>query len=492
MDIRALAIRAKELLLSSDKADKIVDSAFGFDGVTVSMLLGSGRRAARSRAAIYSKWHYMAGDPIISAALRLHVTQALGGHETTGQVVFIEKRPGADAEGEKLAKAINKDLSALFNRVAYSAAFNAAAFGDSYARIYAKDRAGVLDIYTDEMVYPPLVQPFEQGNKTVGYTISTGSKFTEKLTIKQLARLKMPRLLYTAQLNVIEKSFRTAITEDDHDKLPILPAIAGGSLLDGAEESYDNLTAALTGLVGQRVLNSINETMIGVNMEGMTKEQQEAFMKSMKAMLQASKSRAEQAVKDGKPLLERLYHLMPTFGDKQLIRVDGFNSGQGGSNITTEDVFLHARMLAGALGMDLTMLGFADQLSGGLGDGGFFRVSAQAAERSRIIRTGLCNFFDSIVDIHTMSKWGFVLPDGQRPYQVNFYGSISALETENQKTQESAINTGVTLIGVMAQIREMGLPQDASKYILSKIVEMDDYAAKLLVSTMRPDAVSRQ
>lgn len=486
MDMRGLVQRARDLF-ATDTAAKINDFDYGWDGVTVSMLLGSGRRAARTRAAHYEKLHYMAGDPIISTALRLHVTQALGGHETTGQTVFIEKKSGINADGAKLADAINRDLSGLFNRVAHTSAFNAAAFGDSYARIYAKEKLGVLDLYTDEMVYPPLVQPYEQGNKTVGYTISTGSKFTEKLTIKQLARLKMPRLLYTAQTSVMEKSMRAAMVEDDLDRLPILPALAGGSFLEGAEEPYDNLTASLTGLVGQRVLNSINESMIGVNMESMTAEQRQQFMSSLRKMLTESKARAEQAVKEGKPLLERLYHLMPTFGDKQLVRVDGFNSGIGGNNITTEDVFLHARMLAGALGIDLAMLGFADQMAGGLGEGGFFRVSAQAAERSRIIRTALCTFFDDIVDVHTLHKYGFVLPDGERPYRINFYGSISALESEKQRTKEAAYNTAATLVGVLANLQEIGLQQRPARYILSKIIELDEADAQKLVSILPAD-----
>ena len=41
--------------------------------------------------------------------------------------------------------------------------------GDSYARVYGQDKVGVTDLLCDEMVLPPLVQPFEQGSKTVGY-----------------------------------------------------------------------------------------------------------------------------------------------------------------------------------------------------------------------------------------------------------------------------------------------------------------------------------
>jgi hypothetical protein len=225
--------------------------------------------------------------------------------------------------------------------------------------------------------------------------------------------------------------------------------------------------------------------MISVNMESMTKEQREKFLKSLKTMLTTSKARAEKAVQEGKPLLERLYHIIPTFNEKQMTRIEGFNSGVGGSNITVDDVFLHARMLAGALGIDLTMLGFADQLSGGLGDGGFFRVSAQAAERSRIIRTALAKFFDDIIDIHTLHRYGFVFQDGDRPYTINFYGSISALETEQQHTRETSMNAALALVGVLQQMQQIGLPEENAEYIFAKVMQMDEDAAKSMAKGLK-------
>ena len=59
-------------------------STYDADYVGIEMLLGSGLRPARSRSAIYQKWHYMLQDGLISTILRLHVQLALGGDETTG------------------------------------------------------------------------------------------------------------------------------------------------------------------------------------------------------------------------------------------------------------------------------------------------------------------------------------------------------------------------------------------------------------------------
>lgn len=458
------------------------DGAYNYDAVSVSMLLGTGRRAARSRTDIYTKWHYMAGDPIISTALRAHVMMALGGHETSGEVVFVEALPGIESDKglSKIVEELKSHLEPIFNRVAHPIAFNAAAFGDSYARVYVKEGEGVRDLYTDEMVYPPLVQPYERGNQTMGFVVSTGRKFFERLTIKQVARMKMPRMLYTAQVRVIEKAMQANIKEDDLDELPLLPSLVGGSFLEAAEEAYDNLISTLSGLVGQRILNSIDENMIGANLEGMTVEQRKEFMASLKGMLTASKDRAAKAIKDGKPVTERTYHIMPTFSDKQMTSISQFSGASGSTSISVEDVMFHAKLLAGALGIDLSMLGFADILSGGLGDGGFFRTSAQAAEKSRIIRTALSEFFNDIVDLHTFNKYGWVFDDKDRPYKINFYGSISALEREKQSSREISMNASAALVQILSQLKDLKLGEDVNKQMMEKMMEVDGDMAEMI------------
>ncbi|WP_413243229.1 hypothetical protein, partial [Pseudomonas ogarae] len=88
----------------------------------------------------------------------------------------------------------------------------------------------------------------------------------------------------------------------------------------------------------------------------------------------------------------------------------------------------HAKKLAGTLGTDISMLGFADQLSGGLGDGGFNRTSSQGAERARMLRTSYTKTCNDTIDRHMMAKYGKCWPDSERPYTINFYGGIAALE----------------------------------------------------------------
>jgi hypothetical protein len=484
-----LGISKKRWLSSNVEPAKQITQAdtfmYGSGATTVATLLGSGRRSQKSRELIYEKLSLMESDAICSSALMLLVTNALGGHETTGQMVFIEKTPEAQTDKRLggMVDEINDDLIALFNRVAFPVAYTGSAFGDAYARIYT-NASGVVDLYTDEMIRPPLVQPFERGSRTVGYAVFIGPRNFEKLDVSQMARLKMPRVQWVPQNGVVEKSLKLAITEDDIDKLPILPSMVGGSLLSSGEESYDNMVASLMGLVGQRWMDSIDEQMVSVNLESMTSEQQKKFVESITKMLKKSKDIAEKAVKDGRPVLERIRHIIPVFNEKQVTQIGPGNGGQTGRSgtISIEDVILHARLLSGAIGVDLSLLGFADQLSGGLGDGGFFRTSAQAAERARVIRSALTDFFNQIVDIHTLKRYGVVFPANQRPWAINFYGSISALEAEKQRTKVDGANAALVLIQAIQMFKEAGANKEMMESLLSNEMLLDEEQAKLFAA----------
>lgn len=463
---------------------------YGAGMTTVASLMSSGNRQARTRQSIYDQWSMMEGDPIVSTALGLLVTAALGGHETTGDTVFLEKRAQyTDCDKMKqLVDEVNADLLPLFNRIAFTSAYLGATFGDAYGRIYSDD-TGVVDVYIGELVRPPLVQPFERGSRTVGYTVSVGDKNFQRLDKTQMARLKMPRTQWVPQHGVFEKSLKIALEEDDINQLPLMPAMAGGSLLYPAEDPYNNLAASLLGLVGQRWMDSIDEQMLTVNLNDMSKDHQERFVKSITQMLQKSKQVAEDAVKGGKPIMEKIRHIIPVFGDKQLTAMSPANGGQSGrnGNISIEDVMLHARLLAGAIGVDLSMIGFADQMAGGLGEGGFFRSSAQVAERARSIRVALAEFFNEIADIHTLKKYGVVFPASERPWAINFHGSISALEAELQRTRSESMGVGLMLLQAMQQLHEMA-EQGASKEMLTDfltdIMALDEDQAEVYVASL--------
>lgn len=452
---------------------------YGAGPTTVATLLGTGTHLARNRQIIYEKWMKMESNPIISSAVSVLVSAALGGHETTGDVVFIEESPIVHDRPElKKVVANIAELSPLFNRIAYQMAYTGAIYGDAYARIYSKPKEGVLTLDSSELIRPQLVQPYERTGRTVGYSITVGERNFERLDVTQMARLKMPRTQWIPQFGVVEKSLKVVLEEDDIEKTPIMPSMVGGSLIYNAEEPYDNLMAALVGLVWQRWIDSIDEQYLTINLADMPIAKQEAVLNSVKQMLLRSKEIAQETLKSGRPYFDRIRHIIPISNEKQMASFTPAGNGRT-ATLTIDDVMLHARLLAGALGVDLSMIGFADQMSGGLGEGGFFRVSVQAADRARVIRSALSDFFNSVIDIHTLQRWGVVFRPEDRPWNINFYGSISALESERQRTRNDAMNAGVILVQAMQALKDMGADKRIMQEFLEQQMMLDEDQAKL-------------
>lgn len=476
-----------------DKVDAVDQAGFyNAEAMSISALLGAGKKVAQQRESIYQTYQAMQFDPIISGALRINVTSALGADQETGRMVHIEVNAKM-RDNKKMAayaQEVTDDLGEILNKHIVALAFNGVAFGDSYARIYTKQGKGVTSLCTDESVMPPLVQPYEMGDKTVVCVMAIGPKMREKLSMAQIARLKMPRFAYLPQPLAVEKAWRTKIAEDDDTQLPLMPALAGGSFLADAEEQYYRYIATLNGLVNQRILDSIDETIITGQMHGMTEAQQRLFSSNLQKIFMRSKEIYEQAIKTGQLHAGRIRHFFPTWGEKQQLIDFKSTSGTGGTgagrsaNTTIDDVLLHAKLLAGSLGIDLSMLGFADLLSGGLGDGGYLRTSVQAAERARMIRVAALECLDHIVDVHMAVKHKIRFEPGMRPWSIKFYGSIAAMESENQRTQTDATNNALLLAQLLGQIKDAGLDAKASAHLLERVAKLDAEDAKVYAEAL--------
>jgi hypothetical protein len=235
------------------------------------------------------------------------------------------------------------------------------------------------------------------------------------------------------------------------------------------------------GISGQRLIDSIDESIVTANFQDMTEPQRKAISKSLENMFATSKGYADLVLKTKRPWLTRIRHLIPVFNEKQVVQVGG-QMGARASTISVDDAMLYAKLLGGALGTDISLLGFADLLSGGLGEGGFFRVSAQSAETARHQRTALTDFIHHVISVHMLAKYGGVFDANARPYQISFYGSIAALEREKQDKQASAMNTGMQLAQALDAAKNLGMDAKKLKMFMSRVLMVDDDIAEQFAS----------
>ena len=76
-------------------------------------------------------------------------------------------------------------------------------------------------------------------------------------------------------------------------------------------------------------------------------------------------------------------------------------------------------------------------------------------------------------------KKGIKYEAGKRPWQINFYGSISALETEKQRTTADAYNAGALLAQTLSTLKDSGLDEPALAHLLTHVMKLDEADAKL-------------
>lgn len=182
---------------------------------------------------------------------------------------------------------------------------------------------------------------------------------------------------------------------------------------------------------------------------------------------------------------------MPIFGEKGALQVD---SVQGTPDINgLEDVLFHIKRLGSAIGVDPALLGFGDLLSGGLGDGGFFRVSVMAGVKASLLRRAIKNGIQRLCEIHVAYKHGKVYMPEDCPWKITFHSLSTAIEREEQETIEARANIVGGIVGSIAAIDQEYGVTDKREFIhaMWKLLRLDDDSFnKAFPAGKKPEAQS--
>lgn len=470
-----------------DELQKQFDPITGYE-------LGTGEQhAQRTRQDIYRRWQTMQTDPQIAEGLSLHVTAALGGHESTGEMIFIsphERVRGVGARAKSLRQKVEnaaKQLTPLLNRHAFGLARQAIAYGDSYARIYTSKQHGVVDLMNNERTHPPLIQSFVQGDKTVGFFVlemDNWERAIARLSPMQMLRVKMPRIEYIPQVPLTAfKEGAKLINIDQSYELPVLPDLVGGSFLYPIEQAWQDLIISMSGLNNQQIADSVKQAFLMVNMDGMPPDQRKRYAQGLTQVLQGYRDRIKEAFGGGEALYGTAYHILPTWGEKQTITPVG-DLSQRTAPLSSETLMVNMRRIAGGLGLDLSLMGWADMLTGGLGDGAAFHTSAQIMRRSMLIRTALIDAFDSLMALHFGLVYGEYFHQGQYPWRFDFYSDQSAAATEALSNRQARMNMMIMKAQALQSLKELNLSSEALQAILEQDGGLDYEASVSLASVL--------
>ncbi|OTG87874.1 hypothetical protein [Acinetobacter sp. ANC 3813] len=447
----------------------------------------------RDRKSIYTAYKVMMQDPTIHAALNLLVAAALGGHESRGEIVFINPSDEVTGEGKRaneLRNMVMKEapyLQSLLNKNVFTLCRNAIGHGDGYMRVYPKSGVGISHVICNEQLDPPLIQAYERAGRTVGFHVleinNMEIRKISELSTHQILRMKMQRTQPLPQFRMDNILTPQLLQEDDLDKVGVIPSPVGGSFLQAVEEPWTSWALNFTALNTQQIADSVNHQLLTLDMSGMPEDSRRVYKKGLQETIQKQQEKTRKALQGGKEIYETHYTLFPVYGEKQLLSPLG-NFTQRTAPMSLDLVMTHLKRGIGALGLDLSLVGWMELISGGLGDGGAFHTSAQVATLSVLIRQALTETLNQFCIMHFAYKYGVIYDEKNLPFKIEFYSDISAAATEALNNKNTRANTATLTASAIQIIKDLGMCKDANMYFLDELMGIDQIKAQTIADSI--------
>lgn len=443
------------------------------------------RRLPQERMARYAALEIMAEDPTIDSAIKLHMAHALSARSDTNQVISIES---ITDDKDPIVNDLRDSLQTRINRELNEWAYNAAVYGASYVRVYGTKGKGITNIRSDYYTHPRFIKKFEKAGQLAGFTTTYQGTSGIQNTLRLMppwsfVGFEIPHWKSVSNLEPTNVGIKPVdLSLDDYEAEALVESQEyGASLIETGYQPWLDLLDAICSLNASRRNAARLERLIGVSTGRLDPEKAAKYINLISSqILQTDKAVSTRSLRNGfvQTVINRIF---PLFGEKGRMDV---NTVQGTPDINgLEDVFFHVKRLGGALGVDPSMLGFGDFLSGGLGDGGFFRVSIMAAMKASLLRLAIQNGIQRLCEIHVAYRYNKVFLDGQQPWRIVFNSVSTALEREEQENLESRTNIASALSGIIATLDQEFSTTDRRallNFLWTHILKKDEESFKLV------------
>lgn len=427
----------------------ILGSATSSDAAQITHVL------PEDRSARYAVLRLMAKDPTIDSAIKMHIANALSARTDSGESVFISPAEGAGQD--KIVDDLRATLMPFIKKDLNEWARKAAVYGSCFARVYGAQGIGIQNIRCDYYTHPRFIQKFEKGGRLAGYTT------TYQGTNQANQRLRLMPPWSFVGFEIPEWWDCEDVEPINVGGIPVDLAMEdaameglvesqeyGTSLIATAYGPWMDLLDAICSLKMSRRNAARLERMVGVNTGKLDPERAAHYLDMVAERISNATADVERQSWLRGNVQTVVNHYVPIFGEKGGLQIDAV---QGTPDINgLEDVMFHIKRLGSAIGVDPALLGFGDLLSGGLGDGGFFRVSVMAATKANLLRQALKTGIQKLCELHVAYKFGKVFLPGNCPWTIQFNSVSSAIEREEQEALESRTNALSGLVGILATI----------------------------------------
>lgn len=407
------------------------------------------------RTSRYGFLDIMAEDPTIDLAIKMHIGNALSPKQDTGEVFSIES---ASEETNHIVEDLRHTFQTMLHQELHEWAYGAAVHGTHFCRVYGKPGEGVSHIRSDYYTHPRFIIKYEQAGRPAGYATAWQGSVVKKGNVRLMdpwtfVEFKIPH--WNVQSTVAPNGIDAVpvdLGDDDFTRESLVESQDyGTSIIEKAYQSWRDLLEAITSLNMSRKNAARLERVIGVNTGRLDPRKAAEYLNLISRQIQSTdKEMAKKSLRRGF-VQTVLNHIIPIFGDTKG-RLD-INSVQGSPDIQgLEDVMFHVKRMCAALGSDPSLLGFGDLMSGGLGEGGFFRVDLKSAIVAQFLRKAIQDGIERILEIHVAYKYGKVFLPGEKPWKVTFHSVNSALEREEQENRESRANYASAMASIVATL----------------------------------------
>ncbi|ELN6870632.1 hypothetical protein RZY50_004140 [Vibrio parahaemolyticus] len=442
----------------------------------------------KDRFMLYPILKEMAEDSTIDAALNLHLGHALSVSNDHGMAVYLH--PTDEKYAEYVGR-LNRELLAPINDNLMNWTYSTLVYGVNYVRPYTKEGVGITHFEANYYTLPNQIREYERSGELAGFTaeyLQTRAN-GEQVRLAEpwaLIPLKMP--IWRPDMDLPPVNYtgqRYSLYDDAYSRMPIETQNYGTSILLTCFEAWSMLRQSIAALGASRVNASLIDRMVAVNTDGLDAAGAAEYINMV----------ADQMKQDRQEVVDRSRKLgfIPTVintllpfmgGAKGGLQIDTFTTDPNISHI--EDIMFHLKRLAGTLGVDPSMLGFGDLLSGGLGEGGFFRASIQSALRANQIRAAVVKFVKRAIDIHTIYRDGKVWSDNDMPFEIRFNSLNTAIEQEKADAMESQANYATMLATVLDLIEQspIGKSEKLKNHLYTSVIGLDSELAKEVISEL--------
>lgn len=444
----------------------------------------------------------MAQYPTLAAALNIHISYAFAIDKRTNLSFRFKPISNSEDKDYKVSSALcdelMNDIGLLINQELPGWATLMAIFGVSYIRPYTTPKIGITSFECNFYTLPYFVKEYEVGGNLAGFT---GDYLKDEkgafVFAKPWELVPMRTPQWRPKRNIMPMYTGTeqfTLLSDPNKRVPVETQNYGTSIFEHAYEPYTNLRNAVRSVKATRYNASKIDRLIGVQMGALDPARGAEYQRTMSQQLKRSAEMMEKRARGNNSAPTVTNTILPIMGsdgkgqlqiDTQTIPVD----------ITAlEDVMFHIKQLAASVGLDYTMLGFADQMSGGLGEGGFLRTSIAAGMIAGWLRGGAAETIYRMVDIHLATKHGKVYPPGHRPYELEFSSMASAIELEENAAQDSRANYAsvfVTIIDAICNNPSLASSETFKQYVMGDVMRVPDERLTALLTEIK-NAASTQ